>query len=113
MTSPLGAELLTVATGVLDEAQVTRDVRLLYVVSSISLPAAENCFEVPRAMLVMVGDVVMLFMGEVLSVTVPVTVVKVAEIVVVPVALSAVARPETLIVTEGSDESQSAADVRS
>jgi len=64
-------------------------------------------------MLVMVGDVAMVATSDVVSVTESVTALNVAEIVVAPGAVTAVARPEALTVANGADESQAAKDVRS
>lgn len=80
---------------------------------SIRVPDAVNCFEVPLAMLVMVGDVEMVATADVERETVPVMPLNVAEIVVEPGAVIAVASPEPLTVAMfGSEEVQVAQDVR-
>ena len=111
--SPLEpAALLMVATAVFDEDQVARVVRSCRVPSS-SVPVAENCFEVPFAILVMDGDVIMANNSDVVSVTELVIPLNIAEISVVPGAATADARPVALIpAIPVSDEPQVAKDVR-
>jgi len=77
------------------------------------VPEAVNCWVVPLAILAVDGDVEMVAIGEVVSVTEPVILLNVAEIVVEPGAKTADARPEALMVAAGSfDDAQSTQDVR-
>jgi hypothetical protein len=77
------------------------------------VPEAENCCEVPLAILAVDGDVEMVATGDVVSVAEPVIPLNVAEIVAAPGAATADARPEVLIpAMPVSDEAQVAQDVR-
>jgi hypothetical protein len=83
------------------------------VAPSIRVPDAVNCFEVPLAMLVMAGVVEMAATADVEREAVPVMPLNVAEIVVEPGAVIAVASPEPLTVAMlESEEVQVAQDVR-
>ena len=99
--------LLTVATAVLDELQVT-EIFTSWVVPSEKVPVAVNCWVAPPGTLGLAGVTAM--EDRVAEVTVrvvlPATVPEVAVMVVVP-AEAAVARPVLLTVaTDGLDEVQ-------
>jgi len=112
-TSPFDpAVLLIVATPIFDDDQVAHVVRSCWVPSR-SVPEAVNCFEVPLAMLVMVGDVEMVATGDVVSEDVPVSMLNDAEIVVMPGAVTAAAKPDVLTpATAGTDEVHVVQEVR-
>ena len=115
VTSPFDpAVLLMVAIALLEEDQVAHVVRSC-VTPSFSVPEAENCFDVPLGILAVDGEEVMVATGDVVSREVPVSVLKDAEIVVVPGAATATAdaRPDALMpAMPVSDEDHAAHDVR-
>ena len=114
VTSPFEpAVLLTDATPGTDEVQVAQVVRSRVVLST-RIPEAVNCFEVPLAMLVVVGEVEMVATCDVESRDVAVIPLNVALMVAVPVAATAMANPDEMptVAMAVSDEVQAAQDVR-
>lgn len=114
VTSPFEpAILLIVATPGTDEVHVARVVRSC-VAPSTRVPEAVNCFEVPLAMLAVLGEVKMVATGDVESREVPVMPLNVALMIEVPGAAMAIASPDEMptMAMPVSEESQVAKDVR-
>lgn len=107
VASPLEpAALLTVATASDDEIQVAQEVRSCPAPPAVRTPVAVNCWFVPRMIEAFAGVIPIEDTDETVSCAVPVTDSHKAEIVVVPVAVEAVARPAATVATPVSDDDQ-------